>query len=110
MLTWEHVATARLQGSVQTVSTSKTQQKAQMPRRWPQAVVAQVRGDAALLRSRVVQLRGAAGGARFDAALAAVTAEEAAAFGDVPAAVQVWAPNCEAPSFMGPDLVPAGMR
>ena len=63
--------------------------KARVPIRWLQAVVAQMRGDAALLRSRVVQLRGATGGARFDAALAAVNAEEQAALGDVPAAVQV---------------------
>jgi hypothetical protein len=79
-------------GSGQTAGqTAKWQQLAggEPAFRWLQAVVAQVRGDAALLRSRVVQLRGAAGGARFDAALAAVTAEEAAAFGDVPAAVQV---------------------
>jgi hypothetical protein len=74
-------------------ANSKRLAEAENALRWPQAVVAQVRGDAALLRSRVVQLRGAAGGARFDAALAAVTAEEAAAFGDVPAAVQVRATN-----------------
>lgn len=71
-------------------------------------MVAQVQGDAALLRSRVVQLRGAAGGSRFDAALAAVTAEEQAALGDVPAAVQVRAPGREASNFIN-HLIPAAI-
>jgi hypothetical protein len=45
-----------------------------------------VRGDTALLRSKVLQLRGAAGGARFDAALAAANVETEAALGEAAAA------------------------
>ena len=48
----------------------------------PQALVRQVRGDTALLQSKVLGLRGAAGGARFDAALAAANADVQAAVGD----------------------------
>jgi hypothetical protein len=58
-------------------------------RRWHavlQALLSQEREDRALLRSKVLQLRGAAGGARFDTALADASSAEQAAFADLAAA------------------------
>lgn len=51
-------------------------------------LVAQVREDRALLRSKVWQLRGATGCARFDAALMAAALEEEASHADAVAAAQ----------------------